>query len=446
MTISGKRDAIILFLGDIFFFVLSLWLTLVVRYLAMPSEMLFAGHLVPFFILFTVWIIVFFISGLYGKHTLVLKGRLPSIILNAQVINIVIAALFFFFIPYFGIAPKTNLLIYLIISFFFILFWRIYGQDVLTTRAKQNAILIGSGEEMHELKDEVNHNNKYDIKFDSFIDLSSLTGLDFQEEVLGRIYTENISIMVIDLRDERVEPILPHLYNLLFAKVRFIDLHKVYEDIFERVPLSLLKHNWFLENISLSPKIFYSFFKRLIDEIISLFGLVITFVVFYPLVSLAIKLEDGGSVFYTDERIGQYNKKIKILKFRTMSEKEGENGKKQVTKVGAFLRKTRIDEFPQFFNVVKGDLSLIGPRPEIPELAKKYEQEISYYNVRHLIKPGLSGWAQIHPERPPKFTVGYEETRTKLAYDLYYIKNRSMLLDFVISLLTIKTIASRSGI
>jgi lipopolysaccharide/colanic/teichoic acid biosynthesis glycosyltransferase len=162
----------------------------------------------------------------------------------------------------------------------------------------------------------------------------------------------------------------------------------------------------------------------------------------YPFVYLAIKLDDGGTVFFKQDRIGRGGRVIKIIKFRTMSE----GVHPQVTRVGDMLRKIRIDELPQLWNILRGDISLVGPRPELPDLVKLYEKEIPYYSVRHLLKPGLSGWAQIHQEKPPKFDVGYDETKTKLSYDLYYIKNRSFMLDLKIALQTIKTILSRSGI
>ena len=116
----------------------------------------------------------------------------------------------------------------------------------------------------------------------------------------------------------------------------------------------------------------------------------------------------------------------------------------KVTKVGSFLRKTRIDELPQLWNVVKGDVSLIGPRPEFPDPVKHYAEEIPYYNIRHVIKPGLSGWAQIYGEHP-HHGIGVEETRNKLSYDLYYIKHRSFLLDLKIALRTIKVLITFVG-
>ena len=117
----------------------------------------------------------------------------------------------------------------------------------------------------------------------------------------------------------------------------------------------------------------------------------------------------------------------------------------RVTKFGNFLRKTRLDEFPQLFSVIKGDISLIGPRPELPSLVKHYTEEIPYYNVRHLIKPGLSGWAQIYHEAHPHHGVDTLETKNKLSYDLYYIKNRSFLLDLKIALHTLRTLVSIAG-
>ena len=131
-----------------------------------------------------------------------------------------------------------------------------------------------------------------------------------------------------------------------------------------------------------------------------------------------------------------------------MSKRSGdtEHSEVEITRIGRWLRKSRIDELPQLWSVFKGDMSMIGPRPEIPSLVKHYEDEISYYNVRHLIKPGLSGWAQLYHNDPPKINADSEKTRRKLSYDLYYIKNRSLMLDLKIALKTIKALLSRSGV
>ena len=403
----------------------------------------------PVLLLFSALFLVYFIAGLYENHTLILKSKLPSIIFNAQVVNSIFAIVFFYTVPVFGITPKTILFIYLAVSFVCILVWRLYGTRIFGSKERQPALLIGSGAEMKELFDEVNGNSKYDLSFTMSVDVASLESIDIQNEIITPIYSNNIKIIAVDFSHKNVGPLLPHLYNLIFSKVRFIDSHRIYEDIFDRIPLSLVTYSWFLENISVSPKFTYDFLKRVMDIILS-FILGIVSLVLYPLVWVAIKLDDKGKIFIKQERVGQNNHLIQILKFRTMSVDDGGDGEadraQKITRVGQFLRASRIDELPQLWNVFRGDISLIGPRPELPNLVSLYEKEISFYNVRHLIKPGLSGWAQIYQKTPPKFSTDYDQTKTKLSYDLFYIKNRSFWLDIKIALKTTKILLSKEGL
>jgi len=450
MTIHNKKEPVLLFLGDFLFFAVSLWIALYLRYFRLPDTSLVHNHLLPFTILFLVWALVFFIAGLYDKQTVILKSRLPAIIFQTQVFNSILAVLFFYFIPYFGITPKTNLFIDLIVSFILILGWRLYVYPWIGIRKKQNAILIGSGKEIQELRDEVNANSAYSLCFVSSIDLAKVDEIDFQEDILRIVYQENISVIVIDLHNPKADPLLPHLYNLIFSNIVFIDKHRIYEDIFNRIPLSLVKYNWFLENISSRSNVGYDTLKRLMD-IVAGFVLGIISIIFYPFVYLAIKINDGGPIFIAQERVGQNNVPFKIYKFRSMSRNELDlnseaNNENHVTTVGNFLRKTRIDELPQLWSVVRGDMSLIGPRPELLSGVRHYEKEIPYYAIRHLLKPGLSGWAQLYHDNHPHHGIGVDQTKEKLSYDLYYIKNRSFILDIKIALKTIKKLVSRSGI
>jgi len=451
MNFLGKKESLLLLGGDLSVFVLSLWLSLFLRTFSAPSQELFAVHLVPFGELFIIWILVFYISGLYERHIIILWSKLPSRIITTQLVNAGLAVLFFYFIPLFGITPKTILFIYLLVSSVLIFLWRAYGYFLVSAGQSVKALLIGSGEEMKELFEEVNGNPLHSIHFASSVDLDKMEGKDFLDEVVSKAYSEEVSLIAIDLANEKVEPILPHLYNLIFSKIQFIDMHKLYEDIFNRVPLSLLKYNWFLENISTSSRQTYDALKRIMDIIISI-PLLIVPILTFPFAFLAMKFEDGGPIFIYQDRVGKGNKTVKIVKFRSMNTNDGgeyKDGKTnlKVTKIGAFLRKTRLDEFPQLLNVIRGDISLIGPRPELPPLVKLYTSEIPYYNIRHLIKPGLSGWAQIHQETGhPHHSEAVLETKEKLSYDLYYIKNRSFLLDLKIALRTIKTLISRVGI
>ncbi len=163
MSILVKKEAMILFMGDIFFFVFSLWFSLYIRFAEIPSGLLFATHFSPFSFLFVIWVLVYFIAGLYEKHTLILKSKLPSIIFNAQVVNSIFAIIFFYTIPVFGITPKTILFIYLMISFLCVLLWRLYGSFLFGSGERQSALLIGSGDEMKELLHEVNLNTRYNL-------------------------------------------------------------------------------------------------------------------------------------------------------------------------------------------------------------------------------------------------------------------------------------------
>ncbi|MDO8579786.1 MAG: exopolysaccharide biosynthesis polyprenyl glycosylphosphotransferase [bacterium] len=448
MTIFNKRAPWLLLLGDALFFVVSLWLALFLRYGQSPDKEIFFAHLAPFSLLFVVWILVFFITGLYDKQSAILKSKLPTYLFQGQVVNSVIAVIFFYFVPWFGISPKTTLFVYLVISLLLIIWWRVYGYFFFATKAREKLILVGGGGEVNELRREIESNQRYNINIVSVIDLENA----HQNNVLQSIEESGASIVAMDFHNDKIRSILPNLYNLIFRRLRFIDIDELYEAVFDRVPLSLIKHNWFLENISTSPKMVYDALKRFMDITIALILGIIS-LVFYPFVALAIKLEDGGQVFILQARIGENNKPIHIRKFRSMTttttlsgDKNGGANGQSITRVGSFMRKTRIDELPQLWNVVRGDLSLIGPRPELPQFVAIYEREIPFYGIRHLIKPGLSGWAQLYHQTPPKFEASNEDTKMKLSYDLFYIKNRSLLLDLNIALKTIREIVSRRGV
>ncbi|MBX4199265.1 sugar transferase [Candidatus Parcubacteria bacterium] len=431
MNIASKKEPLVLLLGDVVCFVVSLWLALFLRSLSVPSEALFFTHLVPFGLLIVAWVVIFYIAGLYERHTILLKTKLPGILFNTQVANAIVGVIFFYLIPLFGITPKTVLFIYLVISFLLISLWRMYGYLRIGSNRKEKAVIIGSGREAEELREEINNNDIYNVR------------------IVPK--TEDPSVVIVDFSDERVEPLLADLYDLIFTGVNFMDMHEIYEDIFKRVPLSIIRYNWFLENVSTVTGVGYGVLKRAMDialaSILGLFSLIV-----YPFVILAIKLEDGGSAFIAQERVGENDRLIRIYKFRSMTGsdegKYGEGGATvlKVTKVGKFLRNSRVDELPQLWSVIKGDQSLIGPRPELPSLVTLYKKEIPYYHVRHLVKPGLSGWAQIYQEKDhPHHENAVEQTREKLAYDLYYVKNRSLMLDLKIALRTVKTLFSRVG-
>ncbi|MCA9356840.1 sugar transferase [Candidatus Nomurabacteria bacterium] len=444
------RELFILIAGDIVVFNVALWVTLFVRYLELPSWELWNAHMSPFLTFSAVWLGVFFILGLYDKHTNLLKKLLVNRILYAQIINVVVAGVLFFIIP-FGITPKTNLIIYLVISILLLSLWRIKLVPLISSKQRHKAVLIADGPEAIELADEINNNDRYNYYFIRIIDEQTLTNTkDFEVKIMALMEREKIELIVADPQGKAIRSFLPVLFNLSFLHFActFLDFNKLYEDTFDRVPVNMLQYEWFISNISQSKSAIYDAVKRAID-VIGALALLVPALIIFPFAALAIKLEDRGKLFYTTSRVGQFNEIITIYKLRTKN--GADKGAAALsstlvdTRVGIFLRKTRIDELPQLINVLRGDLSFVGPRPEMPALAEVYAKEIPYYNTRHFLKPGLSGWAQINNFDVPRGGVDVERTTAKLSYDLFYLERRSLLLDMQIALKTVATIIMRTG-
>ena len=449
--LRNRAETLYLFFGDVLILYFALFLTLLIRYgsSAFDFKRMFFLHIVPFSVLFLIWTIVFFIAGLYEKHTLFLQKELPQLLSRSLTANVIIAVLFFYFIPAFKITPRINLFICLFVASTLLFFWRRYSLQRPRLGEREHAVIIGSGGEMEKIVREINHNPRYRVKFDFAIDTATRQEMS-SEDIINRILEEKITLVVVDMHNSKTVDLLPHLYDLLFNKVQFVDMYKIYENIFDRIPVSIIQYNWFLEHISpVSLRSAYDFLKRIMDSVVSL-ALSILSLPLYPLIYAVIKLDDGGPLFVFQERVGLGNKIIQTIKFRTMAlddaGREDLKRDNKTTRIGAFLRRTRIDELPQLLNVLKGEMSLIGPRPELPALVKVYEREVPHYNIRHLIKPGLSGWAQLYHKTPPKVDANSFETEVKLSYDLYYLKNRSFWLDIKIALKTIKVLLSRSGV
>lgn len=458
-VIMGERtrELLILLLGDVLLFYLALWISLLLRYFAIPTGDIFNQHLGPFTWMFVGWILVFYIAGLYDKHTVFLKSLLRQRIIITQILNVTIAGILFLILPL-GITPKTTLLIYVVVSSLLILWWRLRLFNLFSPKKLHNALLIADGEEADELIREVNQNERYNYRFIKMINSDVVKQTpNFEDKILDVIEKERISIIVAHSRSPYLETLLPKLFELTFLKFKFtfLDFHRVYEETFDRVALSSLHYEWFIMHVSQSRRYVYDVVKRLIDIIgASIIGFV--FLCLLPFIYLAMRMEGNRRVFMTQKRMGQYNAHIEVCKVQTMTSNDStsatwlpEDAQKAnvVTNVGAVLRKTSIDEMPQVWNILKGEMSLIGPRNDIEGLGERLAREIPYYNIRNFVKPGVTGWAQTHQHYMGDniSPQSLEETRVRLSYDLYYVKNRSILLDISIALRTIKTLLSRFG-
>lgn len=401
-----RRETAILLIGDFLILVASLWVALVLRNLAVPPFGYFEKNIIPFVPMFLLSLVVFYIAGLYEKQTRPIRSVMGIRILGAQAATAAIAAILFFILPL-DIAPKTILIIYLIISVIAESLWRFHRMNREIAEGKRTpVILVGSGPEADELFDEVNGNNAYLIRF------------------VGRA--------------EKKSPSAGAVLEMEFAQL--------YEEVFDRVPLEYLDSDELFKSLP-AHRSLYDKGKRLFDIVLAILLSVVA-VPFVIFAALALFIESGPP-FMRPKRIGKDGRSIGLLKLRSML--FDDNGdpelqkKNRVTTIGRALRKSRIDELPQLWNVLVGDLSFIGPRPEFSKIAEVYEREVPQYRMRHLIAPGLSGWAQIHDYDAPRGGADVARTKRKVSYDLYYLKHRSFGLDLAIAVKTLRTLFAFSG-
>ena len=441
---SDRRETLVLLAGDAVLLLCSLWLALALRNLAFPSLRYYSEHLAIFTPVAIASLLIFFVAGLYERQTRLVKRVMGARIFGAQVANTILAALLFFFLPL-PLAPKTILALYLLISVIIISAWRFFAAPLVSAGRRVPALLIGAGAAVEQTFDEVNRHRKYYVRFVAHVDTADAS--DSLRDQVALHMEQGIRLIVLDPRDDRVRKELPELYDFMLSGVSFSEFGAFYESIFDQVPLAHIDHAWLLECLPKSH-VGYDIAKAAADRLGAFLGLVVAL----PMIGAAAALLAfrGGSPFIFHERVGKGGVPFRIIKLRTMlfnDHGDPELQKKnRVTMLGKILRKTRIDELPQLINILRGELSFIGPRPELPSIAKTYQKEIPYYEARHLITPGLSGWAQIWDYDAPRGGADVERTRRKLSYDLYYLKHRSLGLDVVIALKTLRALVALSGV
>lgn len=226
-------------------------------------------------------------------------------------------------------------------------------------------------------------------------------------------------------------------------------MHDLYAKLTQKIPVQHVKHQWIVPELEKPKNNLYTLFSEfLMNYLVSLIGILFVLLPLGPLIAALVKLDSKGPLFYLQKRVGKNERVFSVIKFRTMCQ-NAENGQpvwakeqdERITRVGKILRKFRLDEITQFINVLKGDMSLIGPRPERPEFVSTLAKEIPFYNYRHLVKPGITGWAQVNYQ----YGNSVDDALEKLQYDLYWIKNRSFWLDLKIIFKSIKVVLTGFG-
>lgn len=482
---------ILLLIGDIAVFYLALALTLIIRYQELPPTLERINlHLAPFSIVLALWLIVFLITNLYSLSFSRASLEFISTWFSASAINLGIAFTFFYIVPT-GIRPRANMFL-LAFSFFILQYlWRRFFLHLVSREAFQkNTLFVGSSPEaleiarfvadkpqlgyrvvgFYERQQQIRHCEEIIVPPDNYPD-EAISGYARANEIATRrsdarnnksaefkIFPESEPlpsilerehIRCVVLSDGDHDPrIVKDVFSALSKSVALFTLADFTELLTGKIPVTVIGEMWFLEKLSRKNMFWYESIKRVSDIGLALLAAIPSLIT-SPFIALVIKLTDHGSVFFRQVRTGRLGKPFHAIKFRSMRVDAERNGPQwatkddpRVTRFGKFMRATRLDEIPQLWNVLKGDLSFVGPRPERPEFVEQLKKVVPFYNERHLVKPGLTGWDQISGKY---HSASPKDTLEKLQYDLYYIKNRSLWLDVIILLKTVKTILTGGG-
>lgn len=462
MRIVYRVKQLLLLAGDLCMYWIGLWAGIFIRNLSLPTGPDIARNAPLFLATFFLWIVINYINGLYDLGTIT-KKNVSKRFLQTALVSVMLSGIFFYLIPNPEISPKTILFLTASIGYGLSALWRLlYKQLFVGKKALYtNVVLVGYTKEVRELINILEEYPEKGYKIVALIDPdhevkpTDLPHADVYhglQTVRPAITNHHAHLVVIAPHLQEDMHALRELYELLFWKVHITDLPSFYEIITGRVPPSTFSEGWFLEHLRNKDQPVYTKFRTMIDYIAGVIMLLVCVPIF-PLIALLIKANSKGPIFIKQERMGQFGKIFMLYKFRSMyalspdgsAEMNGvqfaQKDDERITWVGNFLRKTRLDELPQFINLFSRDLTLIGPRPERPEIVKQLVEKMPYYPLRHIIKPGITGWAAIQQH----YTDTLETSLQKLQYDFFYIKNRSFLLDLSILLRTVNVVLRMMG-
>lgn len=431
-------------------------LVIMVRYRYGSTEFMYGlrQHIPPFLLIFFLWVVTLYIFDSYNINAPFNHRNFSIALLSNIAITI---GFIYLFLDIVEISPRRNLLYTVLIFIPLFYGWRFLFNRIIDALAITKSVaIIGSDRHALELAREITRQKRQGFRVaaivvdnDSPIQKESwnrnIRLFDTVTELKTHVTALKIDTIIVG--DNWYLSIYNDLYELLPLRVQFYQLTSFWEKFFESIPIYSTKETWFLENFNQGTNKVYALLKRLIDFVVT--------VVFMPIVILLgiitaalVKLSSPGPILFRQTRVGRNDQHYTIYKFRSMytdAEKHGAQWATEkdprITPVGRFLRTTRLDELPQLWNVLRGDMSIIGPRPERPEFVKQLAKEIPHYHLRHLVRPGLTGWAQVQY----RYGASIEDAAIKLTYDLYYVKNLSAVLDIKIALKTVLIVLAKQG-
>jgi sugar transferase (PEP-CTERM system associated) len=341
--------------------------------------------------------------------------------------------------------------------FSLLLSWRLSADATgLLAKGHERVLVLGTGDTGISLVRHIIEHPEYNLKVIGFLDEKGenigkslvnpriIGAAADLEDIVAR---ENVGRIILSIKERRGATPLPGLLNLKLAGINVEDVHTCFERLSGRIKLEHLSPSWLFLSDGFRKSTFSLAVKRVIDFVASSILLMLVSPLL-PIVAIAIYLESGKPIFFRQTRVGYKGRQFELIKFRSMTQDAEQHGPQwaskqdsRVTRVGRILRKTRLDEIPQFFNVFRGEMSLVGPRPERPVFCQVLEEQIPFFNLRHTVRPGLTGWAQVRF----RYGASIDDAKGKLELDLFYLKNRSLLVDLAILFETVKVVLLGRG-
>lgn len=424
-----KTRQYLLAVGDFIMCLIALAAMIMVRFGTAYNTAVVGAHAVSFAGIFALWLAVFFVFNLYDMRSINPSPRTIGMLGMAMTAAVILGGFVFYIHPALGISPRLNLALVGIFAFVLIVIWRRLFFYRFTSFMRQRIAIIGDRPEIGELATEISKHPE----------IGTVTVVVGADEARSKAADIGASADIVIV--ESYAPELAAELSRTGAKIR--TLVDAYQEFFARIPLSLMNDELAARIAGRAERHSYETARRALEIIFSVVVLVAT-APFVLIACVAKRLEDGGpAILKTHLRVGKNGRYFHAYKIRSMIVDADKSGMQwttehdpRITPVGHILRKLHIDEVPQFWNVLKGDMALVGPRPEQPKFVTELEAEIPYYRLRSTVTPGFTGWAQIKF----RYARTVSDSSKKWEYDLYYLMNRSLLLDIGIVLKTIQII------
>lgn len=460
----GERKALLI-IGDFVMGVISVIIAIIywgsnVRFIEFDAEFILTRVPIWFYFLPFFWLIL--LIELYDVHRAGdWRATIRGVAVAALLGVLLYAILYFYYVdPPKSLLPRRGVSAFIISVSFLTLIWRwVYIRIFTAPQFMRRVLVVGGGKSGELIIGVINKiiPKPYDLVGIIDDDLSKLNSTIQDVKVVGNssniiniIDGQRVSDIIVAISGEMQGDMFQSLLDAQEHGAEITRMPVAYEELLGRVPIEMLEADWILRSFvdQARTNSFYELIKRIVDIVGGLLGSILTMLLF-PFIALAIIIDDGFPVFYTQVRSGKGDQPYTIYKFRTMSRdaeadgtpKWAKEADQRATRVGIILRKTHLDELPQFFNVLRGEMSLVGPRAERPELVQHFQDHVPFYRARLLVKPGITGWAQINFG----YASSIEETIVKLEYDLYYIKHRNLFMDLIIFLRTPATVFGFRG-